>query len=316
MNRGKIISARKILAILLLLVFITAGAGCGAVKKLRQAQDDFNQAAAAENNLRFDSMMEASPAVEASLMDLQVARGGYRSALNIIEGLSGPEKASLKNDRLLGDMYVIQALCLWRLDNYGEALMAANEAMKEAKDQLYARDKAVMDALPGLIKTDQAYDKILKFKLPCGSGGETQAPPDPAQVFDTVEELLMGNTGAIEDIEKAMKGLDEDHPLRFYFVQAQLAAYRNLKVAYQVLKKNERMPDTEIVDENDPDKKRLLKIEELIELQKENPAELLPGDCARLKLYELKFLSQKFDYGQEGTDLLKSWKRLLGVSVI
>ena len=47
-----------------------------------------------------------------------------------------------------------------------------------------------------------------------------------------VEELLIGENGAVANIEAARNKVDKDHPVQVYLIQAQLAAYRNFQVAF------------------------------------------------------------------------------------
>ena len=61
-------------------------AGCTHVNHLRNAQDDFNRAAEAENRLRFDSAESYS---QTTLTAWNTAHSGYRSALAGLEELNG-----------------------------------------------------------------------------------------------------------------------------------------------------------------------------------------------------------------------------------
>jgi hypothetical protein len=201
---------------------VTLAAGCADVNRLREAQDSFNQAAAAENALRFDTKAADATASLASV------RSGYASALLSLEKLDHDKKieAQLRNDQLLGTALTLKALVQWRLGQSSNAIVTAGLARQNAGDQIYPRDLAVITALPGLVKTDQAYDKILRTNTP----------------LSDIEDLLVGDHGAVADIQNARAKVDRDHPVQVYLLQAQLAAYRNFMVALDRLQTHAIVP--------------------------------------------------------------------------
>lgn len=235
--------------IALILVAVLA-AGCAAVNHLREAQDAFNQGAAAENVQRLagDSPKEALASVTA-------ARNSYASALLSLDKLSDSDKKSLREDGLLGTALTLKALCQWRLGLYDKALTTAAEATSIVPEQIYPRDRALLLALPGLIKTDQAYDKILR-----------------RQSFDQVKELLVGSNGAVANIQSVRDTVEQKHPVQSYLVQAQLAAYRNYMVAMDTFQSHATVP------ENDPARVQAQK-----QLQELNDLLKLSGDDAQRK---------------------------------
>jgi hypothetical protein len=135
------------------------------------------------------------------------------------------DAASLQKDQLLGNALTLQALCEWRLGDFNAALSTASAAQKNAGDQLFPRDRALLVALPGLIKTDQGYDGILARKP-----------------FGDIEALLVGPKGAVVDLQAAREVADRDHPVQVYLIQAQLAAYRNFMVAQSRLRQGTPVP--------------------------------------------------------------------------
>ena len=125
----------------------------------------------------------------------------------------------------MGDALTLQALCEWRLGQFSNALSTARSAQSSAPEQLFPRDRAISQALPGLIKSDQAYQKILERKP-----------------LTDIEQLLVGGTGAVADVQAARELVDRDHPVQVYLLQAQLAAYRNFTVAEFRLNNNAPVP--------------------------------------------------------------------------
>ena len=217
-NRRSLIEWTSAAIAITLLVVLAAG--CASVNRLREAQDAFNQAAAVENAQRFD----ASPSDAAA--SLAAPRSGYASALLSLSKLEPNDEKILRQDGLWGTTLALKALCQWRLGQFQQALASAAEARKTAGDQLYPRDRAVLEALPGLIKTDQAYTKILTNGTPLAD----------------VEALLTGDNGAVDNIQRARALADKDHPVQIYLLQAQLSAYRNYMVAQDRLSNHAIVP--------------------------------------------------------------------------
>jgi len=232
-------------------------------ESLREAHDAFNQAAATENAQRFD----ANPAVSAA--SLVTVRSGYASALLSISKIDANDEKSLRADGLWGTALTLKALCEWRLGKFDQALDIANkEAGNSTAGQIFPRDRALLAALPGLIMTDQAYDKILNKK--------------PLQ---EVVDLLTGPSGAIIKIQSARDFVDKDHPVQVYLIQAQLAAYRNYRVAQRQLAGIETIP----VD--NPNRKK-----------------------AADQLMELKQLLKDNNPAPAGQSLILYWAALIGMS--
>ena len=208
----RLLTHRAVLGVMGVLGLLVAGCATD-VNRLREAQDSFNQAASAENALRFDR--KASDA----LASMGAVRSGYASALLSLENLSSKDEAALRQDGLWGSALTLKALTQWRLGQYDRAIATAEQAKQSASDQMYPRDRALIAALPGLVKTDQAYNKILL----------TNAP------LSDIKALLVGEHGAVADIQKARQQLDREHPLQIYLIQAQLAAFRNYQVGTDYL---------------------------------------------------------------------------------
>jgi hypothetical protein len=250
-------------AALILIAVLTSA--CASVNHLREAQDAFNQGAAAENAQRL-----AGSSPKDALASLTAARTSYASALLSLDKLSDSDKQSLRSDGLLGTALTLKALCQWRLSFYDKALATAGEATSGVPEQIYPRDRALLLALPGLIKTDQAYAKIqLQQAFLKPSSNEDRPKP---QSFDDVKGLLVGSNGAVANIQSARGAVGKDHPVQSYLIQAQLAAYRNYLVAVDTFQNHAT------VLPNDP-----ARVEANTQLRELNEFLKLSGDDAQRK---------------------------------
>jgi hypothetical protein len=196
--------------------------GCAGVNRLREAQEAFNQAAAAENALRLDHL-EGHQTDDGTLVALAAAGTGYASALLSLERMDAGDVAQLKRDGLWGNALTLKALAEWRLGLYDKARATAAEALQTAGDQIQPRDRALLRALPGLIKNDEAYRKIYE-----------------GRPLKEVEDLLRES---VADLKGARDSIEEAHPVQLYLIQAQLVTYRNLRTAYSRLDRRDSLPD-------------------------------------------------------------------------
>jgi hypothetical protein len=199
--------------------------GCRTVSSLRDAQDTFNRAAVAENALRSDLSRPLEGSGADTMTGLGAVRSGYSSALLVLNRITAESAEELRKDQLLGDALTLKALCEWRLGQFSNAVATAQSARNTAADQLFPRDGALLQALPGLIKSDQAYQKIMDRKP-----------------LTEIEQLLVSANGAVADVQAAREAVDRDHPVQGFLLQAQLAAYRNFTVAVFRLNNNAPVP--------------------------------------------------------------------------
>jgi hypothetical protein len=215
----------RVAVVTLSLVLCLFAAGCQTVSSLRDAQDSFSRAAAAENALRSDLSRPLDGAGADTMTGLGAVRSGYASALFVLNRITSESADKLRNDQLLGDALTLKALCEWRLGQFSNAVATAQSAQNGATDQLFPRDRALLRALPGLIKSDQAYQKIMERKP-----------------LTEIEQLLLSGNGAVADVQAAREVVDRDHPVQTFLLQAQLAAYRNFTVALFRLNNNAAVP--------------------------------------------------------------------------
>lgn len=211
-------------AALALAALAVAGTGCASVNRLREAQESFNQAAAEENRLRFDAALQEGPS-QAPLIQNTTIQNGYASALLSLDKLEARDIARLQQDKLWGNVLALKALAQWKLGLRDKAAATAREMQQAGADQVHPRDRALLLALPGLIKTDEAFAALQRVP----------AAPDAGQRAATLRNVqsLVADAGVA--IDQARAAADPAHPVHVYLIQARLAALRNLQSAHERL---------------------------------------------------------------------------------
>jgi len=192
--------------------------GCAEVNYLRDAQSAFSQAARLENELRTSETTTAETNV--LLLESEV-RAGYASAIASIGKLDSNQIASLKSDKLWGVALTIKAMSYWRLGDYDEMENVAKQA-KEINGEIYPRDKALLLALPGLRRVDEAQAIIAASIIGKDEQDEKKIKEERLRAV----ERLVGNASAI--LTEARQSVSREHSVRSYLIQAELAGYKNL----------------------------------------------------------------------------------------
>ncbi len=244
------LSRLKTLSWFIILVgIIYLSTGCANIKSvnhLHQAQQAFKNAASIENKSRLFPYDQINGEKVNPIKELSVARSGYAAALVILQQMPEEEKNVLINDKLWGVKLTLEGLILWRLGKYEEVFKIMDTVDSESADQIYPRDAALLTALPGLMKIDLAYQKILDVI----DADNTQKK----NVLDDVTPRLVEMNGnkeriewsAIQHINEARGKVNKAHSVNSYLLQSQLAAYRNYKKAYTSIKDGNHIsvPDT------------------------------------------------------------------------
>lgn len=197
---------RKLIASLALLSTISVLAGCAGslshVRTLRQIQNQFNEAASLENQLRTDPL-SADPTM---LLSSQ-PNASYRLVLEEVTKLLEENSHALQADNLLGTAYTIKALSEWRLGEY-DAAVRTTGAVSAADIQLFPRDRALITSLRGLIKNDQAFSHMTKKDY----------------AYKDVKTLL---DQSVADINQGLAEVPEGNSVQTYLVVARLASLKN-----------------------------------------------------------------------------------------
>ncbi len=183
-------------------------------RTVREAQAEFSRAAQVENR----SLVGAQQGVQ----DSTEAATNYRMAATTMQKLIADKSGELKKDNLLCTAMTIEALSWWRLGDYDTALNIANNS-SECSDATLpagaqpARDLALFQALPGLIRIDQANRKLA----------------NPAQTIAEFNMVVAMLNKADDILQTARVQVGAGHPLELYLIQSQLAIVRNWQYAIE-----------------------------------------------------------------------------------
>jgi tetratricopeptide (TPR) repeat protein len=232
----------RLLIILSVIFTLAACNGVGGARRLRDAQDAFNDGARLENRLRYESAFKQYGLSVKSQNDISVPsvdrpEQHYAAALEILKSIREPEEHELKNDKLLGTKLTLQALCQWKLGQGTEAISLAETALANLGAESEPRDWVIARALPALVINDEAYAKIPDSFT---SKNEDQ--------FAAVEQrLLTADNSAIFYINEAGKRA-QDRPIEIWLLQVELSVYANwLKARSNLLGEREIPPDENLL---------------------------------------------------------------------
>ena len=218
------IEPRRRYAALALVLLAPLAAWCASVNHLRQAQESFNETVALETTLRFDAALAEGP-TQAQLAQNTTVQNGYASALLSLDRLESRDVDRLKRDGLWGNVLALKALAQWRLGLTDDAQSTARELQQTGAGPVHPRDRALLLALPGLIRTDEAFAALQRVP----------AEPGPAQRAATLRNVQLLVADAGEAIDRGRGAVDPAHPVHIYLIHARLAALRNLQVAHERL---------------------------------------------------------------------------------
>jgi hypothetical protein len=187
---------------LLGLLFVILLSGCVShIQTLRDAQDEFNRAASLENAVKMDPK-------QGDLVTLADINASYRMSLKILSNLIAQNKADLEKDNLLGVACTLKALGEWRLGEYPAALETIRLVKTYPANTLLPRDQAMVEALRGLIKNDQAYAHLIARDYS----------------YEDIKTLL---TESLEDVDRGLAIPGAGENLRLYLLTAKLSVLKN-----------------------------------------------------------------------------------------
>ena len=172
------------------------------------AQENFNEAATLDNELKLkvsDENFELlSPESQVQIK--------YLTALNSIEKVLRGNASQLQQDGLLASAYTIKALSEWKVERYDASITTARNGLaalakaKSAGMKAMPRDAAILTAIPGLIKADQAAAMV-------------KAPQEQRNY----ENIATAVQNGLNDINAALGQAPEGHPVKKYLYTVKLA---------------------------------------------------------------------------------------------
>lgn len=205
---------------------------CIEIRYLDQAQDNFNQGAALENQLRFNPQTDilTSPSLY------------YLSAYaDVNHALQKEDK--LRKDDLLPSAYVIKALCEWRLKKYDQAIATADMALQEMinlenKGIQLPRDKVIMESLPFLISIEQVHHSL--YAINASHIATCAAFKDHycKEVYDAEYDKKAKLEEAYDVIGDIKVRASDSPEVSFYLVQTQLTALKTWSDALNSLRES------------------------------------------------------------------------------
>lgn len=192
------------------LAAIVLSTSCGVkhIRTLSDAEVIFNRAADSDNRSRFDA--------PGGILNSAGALADYRMAARMLDDLIKTQTANLKQDNLLCTAIALQGLSKWRSGDQDAAINAVRGAEAQActtatAAQTAPRDAALIRAVPGLVRIDQANAKV--------DNGKPGDEPD-------IEQLI---GDAHKDLIAAAALVSTDSPVREYLIVSHLAAARVLQ---------------------------------------------------------------------------------------
>jgi hypothetical protein len=218
-------SVRSALSILLALGL----AACGQSSSLREAQTTFSEAATADNAARLAAF--STPAEGRGTGTATVsASAGYAHAIALVQKL---DRRQLAADRELGVAQSILATSQWRLKDWDSAAASAQALSGLDATQVFPRDRALAQAMPALIRIDQAHDAIF----------DPRAPAKPADALAAYRAAQLAQLDdAIMLLDGVIAGATETDPITIYLLQAELATLRNKQDALLHLRAGADLP--------------------------------------------------------------------------
>jgi len=194
---------------------------CSHLMYLDSAQQNFNRAAALDNEMRFNPRADvpASPSL-------------YYSTAHAFAEKALQNKTALKNDDVLANAYSIKALSEWKLYRYDEAKASAKlalleyQTLEEDKKLFMPRDKALMEALPFLTDLDQSKRGLYTFFAGTMPGYEQAKDHYFSNIFHPDADKSPILETSVSKIETIRSQLDGNNDLALYFVSSQLAGLK------------------------------------------------------------------------------------------
>lgn len=212
---------------------------CSHLMYLDSAQQNFNQAASLDNEMRFNPRA-----------DVPTSPSLYYGTAHAFVEKALQNKSALKKDDVLANAYSIKALSEWKLYRYDAAKATARlalleyEALEEDKKLFMPRDKALMEVLPFLVDLDQSKRGLYTFFAGTMPGYEQAKDHYFSNIFhpDTEKSPLLET--AVAKIDMTRSKLEGNNDLAAYFVSSQLAGLKTWSDALDFLRQSANKDNT------------------------------------------------------------------------
>jgi hypothetical protein len=207
---GTAVGRSRFLRVALLAAALLGGGCVSHIDALREAERGFSRAAEMENRERYGDARTPGA--------IESYTAAYRIAAKSLEKLIADQAKPLADDNLLCTTYTLHALALWRLADREAAVRQSKAALAGAcAASETPRDKALLVALPGLARIDEASDLLAK------SAAGTAPPEERIKRFGRIKAEV---TEAMQFLADAERELPPDHPLRGYLALSRMGAVR------------------------------------------------------------------------------------------
>lgn len=229
----------------LLLLFLLVNS-CKAPEAYRRAATAFSQGAELEMRDRFIDLSGDAPKGIISINDLyqappanqdRTADEYYQDAMKEL-GAALKGESQLKKIDVLDNALAIKALTQWRQGSYEDAKATALEALplleQDNGDENDFRDLAMMEALPGLINVDQAYNALQNTNELAEQLSNAVDAEEKAMLYEKIKQNFLDFGNSEEDgassvaraltlIQRAYDKVPDEGSLRLYLLNSQLA---------------------------------------------------------------------------------------------
>lgn len=149
---------RRILSFVNVLFILIVVNGCATpnVDLVRQAQDNYNRAVQLDNQNRLFGTYQVQ---QQDIVRQVSINSMYGAVITAIDELKPEAIQQIQADGLWGNLQTIKAVSQWRLGRYAQAALTAEQALAFTQGNL-ARDQAINQMMPNLIRNDQAKNYV------------------------------------------------------------------------------------------------------------------------------------------------------------
>lgn len=289
----------------IIILTITLLSGCKAPEAYSNALDAFSSGATLEMKDRFpaedaesgaelpgdfmffDDLYATSKTADPSKAFTDYYKEALDYANTALKGAS-----QLKKNKMLDNAYAIKALILWRQTEFDAAKTTASEAepllSHDSGQENDVRDLAMMQALPGLINVEKAYQALERSKAivanlgPLSIQGADERQAAYEEIKGLYQDFVISETdGAtsikrgLDIIDRAIDNVDDNSAIVLYLKNAQLAGLdtwgdvlANVFIASRRLSVSEFAPDAGTWVSTEREKYELEMNNTLLELSK------------------------------------------------